>query len=167
MVNNQLFTGILLIDYISPLYTGNMNLLYGSANLGQKQILQSTAISYTKDNYIIYVTYSKKESLLLKAQFDKNGMTNYTIFNLSDSPSETEYYYMPRVALSLAKQLIANKQSVLFCFDDITTYIFKEKNVSETSKAYVFFYNFSHLITYFRMFLSYVGNLKIIHSLQL
>jgi F0F1-type ATP synthase alpha subunit len=141
MINNQLFTGNLLIDYISPLYIGNMNLLYGGSNLGQKQILQSTILSYAKTNYIIYLTYSRKESNMLKTLLEKNEVTNYTIFNLSETPSDTEYYYLPKIALSLAKQISNNKQSVLFCFDDITTYLFKEKNVSETSKSYVLLSN--------------------------
>ncbi len=143
-----------------------MNMLYGASNLGQKQVLQSTALSSAKSNYIIYLTYSKKESIQLKSLFEKNGVSNYTIFSLSDTPSETEFYYMPRLALSLAKQLIFNKQSVLFCFDDITTYLFKEKNICETAKTYVILYKHSRLVISSQMCSSYAGSLKTIHSPQ-
>jgi hypothetical protein len=44
MINKQLFTEMPIIDYVFPLYVENINVIYGSANLGQKQILHSTAI---------------------------------------------------------------------------------------------------------------------------
>ena len=137
MVKEQLYTGMLFIDYISPLYIGNFNILYGNSNMGQKQVLNSTALNNYKGSYLVYVTYSKKEAYNLKSLLEKNENTNYTIFTLCDQPSETEFYYLPKLALSYCNFLLNNNNSVLFCFDDITTYMFKERNLSETSKSYV------------------------------
>ncbi len=141
MVKEQLYTGMLFIDYISPLYIGNFNILYGNTNMGQKQVLNSTVLNNSKDKYLVYVTYSKKEANNLKSQLDKIENTKYTIFTLSDNPSESEYYYLPKLAIAYSKFLMNKNNSVLFCFDDITTFMFKERNISEISKSYVKQYN--------------------------
>jgi hypothetical protein len=86
------------------------------------------------------MTYSKKEANSLKTQLDKFNQKDFVIFNPSDSPTETEYYYLPKLALNYANNLIANskeKLSVLFCFDDLHSYILKDKNISNTAKSYV------------------------------
>lgn len=145
-VDKTLFTGNLLVDYVFPLYSGNMNVLTGGPNLGQKQMINNTALNFLNDqtgnNYVIYVTYSKKEAIKMRELItSKNLSKNFVIFTLSENPSDSEYYYLPRIAMNFIDQIIKqnkiaeNKISLLFCWDDINTYIFKEKNIFEISKC--------------------------------
>lgn len=63
-----------------------------------------------------------------------------TIFTLSENPSDSEYYYLPTIALNYANKLIESKEGldILFCFDDISQFIFKEKSIYEgTNQPYV------------------------------
>jgi hypothetical protein len=138
-----------LVDYISPLYEGNFNILHGPSSQGQKQVLNSLGLSFLNgtpsdtEKLLIYITYSRKEANNIKQQLDKLEKSNYVIFTLSDLPSDTEYYYLPRIALAYANEAVAkaNKDlsdlSVLFLFDDVEGYIFKDKNLSQIAKSYV------------------------------
>lgn len=63
-----------------------------------------------------------------------------TIFTISENPSDAEYYYLPTIALNYSKELIKEninnitnqKQlDILFCLDDISSYILKEKKIFE------------------------------------
>jgi hypothetical protein len=131
----------LLVDYISPLYVGNFNILHGSSNQGQKHVLINIALNYLNDSnessrLIIYITYSRKEANGLYTQLSKLKRKDFVIFTLSDTPSDSEYYYLPKLALTYSKEA-SKTSSILFCFDDITSYVLKEKNIANTAKAYV------------------------------
>jgi hypothetical protein len=166
MVNEILFTGNLLIDFVNPLFTGNFNILSGSFNMGQKILLNSTAYNFaskqihiknskeinidskevndSNTNFLIYITYSNKEALKLqenlnlKQQQISDKLDNFIIFSLSETPNDSEYYYLPRFALNYAKKLINSNPhiNILFCFDDISTYMMKERNLFQTAKSF-------------------------------
>jgi len=138
-----------LVDYVSPIYKGNMNVFYGGPNLGQKQMINTTALNFlnspASNNVVVYVTYSKKEANKMSELIaSKNIKNKFVIFSLSENPSDSEYYYLPRIAINFINQLIAQncssqskeKLSILLCWDDINTYILKEKNIFEISKSH-------------------------------
>jgi F0F1-type ATP synthase alpha subunit len=97
-VNESLLTGNIIIDYVFPLYQGNFNILTGGSNLGQKQTLNSIAYNFLKknyenkdaQNYVIYITYSKKEALKIQEMFNELGIKenlnqkNFLILNLTN-----------------------------------------------------------------------------------
>jgi hypothetical protein len=69
----MIFTGNFIIDYVNPLFKGNFNIFDGNVNLGQKNILINTAENFlenslnsNQNNLVVYVTYTKKDSILLK-----------------------------------------------------------------------------------------------------
>jgi hypothetical protein len=129
---------MLLIDYINPLYLGNFNILYGNSNQGQKQVLNNIGVNYLTEEetrLLIYVTFSRKEANNMKSQLEKAGKNQFVIFTLSETPSDTEFYYLPKLALAFAAE--CQGKSILFCFDDVASYILKEKNLQNISKSYV------------------------------
>jgi hypothetical protein len=145
-VNDIIFTGNLIVDYVSPMYCGNFNIMSGKSNLGQKQLLNSAAINFlNKDNsLVIYVTFSKREANKLTELVNKNNLNqNFVIFTLSDKQSQSEYYFLPRIALNYAREVIKenshskneNSLSILFCIDDVTNNILQEKNIFQTAKT--------------------------------
>jgi hypothetical protein len=98
-------------------------------------------------NFLVYVTFSKKEANRLMEMADKFKLNkdDFIIFSLgggilgNSSNSDSEFYYLPRVGLNYVRTLIKerinliasplNKISFLFCMDDITHYILKEKTI--------------------------------------
>jgi hypothetical protein len=136
-----------LIDYISPIYKGNFNLFTGHSNFGQKQILNQIALNfldtnkYSNNNFLIYITHSKKESIKLEELFrklnEKNKLSNdkFIILTVSDNHSENEHYYLPHTALNLSKSLIQTGVNILLCHDDITNFIIAEKNIFNKAKC--------------------------------
>jgi hypothetical protein len=150
-VNETIFSGNLLLDFISPLFVGNFNILAGANNLGQLGVLNSFSSNFlnrSKSNQLVYITHSKKEALRLSEFFQQRGYTNFAIFTLSDAPGETEFYYLPRAAMNYIQNLIEShksgninqsneKMNILICYDDIMTYILKEKNIFQTAKCHM------------------------------
>ena len=144
LVDETIFTGTLIVDYGCPLYKGNFYLLSGKAKTGKKSFLRNIAFNFIKNvkkdtnKYMVYLTYSRSQALNLK-KLCSGIEDNITIFTVSESPSDAEYYYLPTLALNYAKKLIENNQTagkidVLFCFDDISQFIFKEKAIFENSQ---------------------------------
>ena len=143
-VESALLTGSILTDYISPLYKGNFNIFLGNINKGQKLMLMTTAFNFLSENnnnYVIYITFNKLEASKLENFAKANNKSNLKIFTLSNNPSESEYYYLPRLALNYIKIFCDkikpfDKKSILVCFDDFTTYVYKEKRIFENSKSF-------------------------------
>lgn len=139
----------MLIDYISPIFKGNFNILSGGPNLGQKQVLNLIALNFLDKNksgknkhIVVYITHSKKEALkisqLLALQNEKNKLKNdnFVVFTLSDKPSDTEFYYLPRIALNFINNHVKDSNvEILLLHDDITNYILQEKNLFQNAKC--------------------------------
>ena len=93
-----------------------MNVFYGAPNLGEKQMLNMTALNFLNNpetnNVVVYVTYSKKEANKMSELIaSKNIKNKFVIFSLSENPSDSEYYYLPRIAINFINQLIAENTS--------------------------------------------------------
>jgi hypothetical protein len=145
--------------------------------MGQRQLLQNIATNHLNDiggsKLLVYVTYSRKEATALKSQLDKNSkFSDYIIFTLSDNPSDTEYYNLPKLALLVTQRVIGQLKltdslDILYCFDDISTYIFKDKHLSQTSRSFVNKqYNLSQHTISSRISMSNAGSLKTSHLVQ-
>ncbi len=185
----MLFTGNIILDYLSPLYKGNFSIFSGNSSMGQKNTLINTAANFLnspsehkENNFLIYVTYSKKDALMLKEKIKKNfeekesqknidiedfdvkdleklknkqkndlgtsfshSNKKYCILTLNDNPTNSEYYFLPKISLNYAKSLLKNseeifgnknKLNILFCFDDMSIFALKEKIIYDTSKLY-------------------------------
>lgn len=188
----MLFTGNLIIDYLSPIYKGNFNVFTGNPNLGQKNTMFyalnnffNFSKSLNENFFVVYVTYSKKDAILVKDKIEKNfeqakikflddiknknleefnigeieknlnqekynynditSNNKYCIFTLNDNNCDSEFTYLPKVALNFANMILHNsetifgnkqKLNILFCFDDVTTFALKEKMHYHSSLLY-------------------------------
>ncbi len=105
----------------------------GPANMGQKQTLNSIALNFLSANYenfVVYVTHSKKEAIKLSESFQNN---NFIILSLSETPTESEFYYLPRAAMKLIN--LIGMKNVLLCYDDVTNYLLNEKTIFSNAKV--------------------------------
>ena len=121
--------------------------------MGQKNLILNTMQNFNcpenfdQNNLTVYVTYSKKEAFKLKDKLINNTNNKYCIFTLSENPSDTEYYFLPRLAFNYTKNFISdfsklfenskNKLNILFCFDDLTIFALKEKKLYDSSNNYL------------------------------
>jgi hypothetical protein len=121
--------------------------------LGQKLFLNSISSNFlnkNSQNYVVYITHSKVEALKLSNLFVQQGQKNFAIFCPSENMGENEFYYLPRAALNFIQSLIEQHKNlckdsshttsslnVLLCYDDIMTYILKEKNIFQTAKSHL------------------------------
>lgn len=192
-VEDILFTGNLIIDFLNPLYKGNFSIFSGNSSMGQRNSLinsssnfLSSPVKFNENHFLIYVTYSKKDAILLKdkliknfeiqekefnessnnkeiEEFDIKDLENlkakskdyrennfnsnkkFCIFTIDYNHSNSEYYYLPKIALNYAKTIKdssekifgnTNKSNILFCFDDISIFALKEKKLYDTSRLY-------------------------------
>ena len=77
-ISRPLFTGSIMVDFVNPLYQGNMIMFKGARNLGKRFLLDSTVVNFLNDKSkhtkkVVYVTYSKKSAENLKETLDKNS----------------------------------------------------------------------------------------------
>ncbi len=194
-MDDILFTGNLIVDHINPLYKGNFSVFSGHSSMGQKNCLINSSINFlasphdlNQNYFLIYVTYSKKDSIILKEKLLKNlevqekefnessknedieelnfkelenlknkcndekkeastaeSNKKFCIFTLYDKHTNSEFYYLPKIALNHAQSIKdssekifgnKNKLNILFCFDDLSIFALKEKNLYDTSKLY-------------------------------
>lgn len=185
----MIFTGNFIIDNVNPLFKGNFNIFDGNVNLGQKATLNNSAINflenskdYKENNLVVYITYSKKEAILLKNKFEKkleemgkrfnkeldeldiplkiedekinfvnSQSSKFLIFSLGDNSTNSENYYLPKIALSFTEKIIKEKEAifgnkqklnVLFCFDNLSGFIINEKKFYESAQLYQVIYLF-------------------------
>ena len=193
-VEDILFTGNLIIDYINPLYKGNFSVFSGNSSMGQRNCLINSSTNFlaspadfNENHFLIYVTYSKKDALILKEklaknleaqekeliessknteieEFDLKEIENlkhkykdnkeankiklnkkFCIFTLNDKHANSEYYYLPKIALNFTQSIKdsseeifgnKNKLNILYCFDDVSIFALKEKKLYDTSRLY-------------------------------
>lgn len=104
-MSDSLYTGSIMVDFVNPLNKGNMILFRGQRHLGKRYLVDSTVLNFlynnkanNKDNNkVIYVTFSKKSAESLKKSLEKEDlMNNCVIFTLSENPSDSEYYLLPK-----------------------------------------------------------------------
>lgn len=203
-VEDVLFTGNLIVDYLNPLYKGNFSIFSGNSSMGQRNCLINSSINFltspanfNENNCLIYVTYSKKDATILKEKLTKNleaqekeliessknkeieefdvkelenlknkskynkeanqpkSNKKFCIFTLTDKQANSEFYYLPKVALNYAQSIKdsseeifgnKNKLNILFCFDDISIFALKEKKLYDTSRLYQVNFLFNYFL---------------------
>ena len=149
LTEETIFTGSLIIDYGCPLYKGNFHMISGKSKLGKKTFLRNITVNFLSEKkkvlnhkHLIYLTYSRSQAINLKKLCSNNGkfkinIENITIFTLSENPSDSEIYYLPTIALNYANRLIESNSNenldIVFCFDDISQFIFKEKTIFDNT----------------------------------
>lgn len=160
--------------------------------MGQRNCLINTSTNFLaspadfKENHLlVYVTYSKKDAILLKEKLTKsleahekeliesskdieleditelqkmknktqsnkdnnkiNSNKRFCIFTLNDKQANSEFYYLPKIALEYAQKIMnsseevfgnKNKLNILLCFDDVSIFALKEKKLYDTSRLY-------------------------------
>lgn len=139
-VDEPIYTGLGLIDFVNPLYKGNFHLFKGNSRSGHKQLLQNLS-KQNDDTLNVSVFFSKKD-----AEEFYNSLVNpenFVIFTLNEN-TEAEFYYLPRLALNFiheyidlfADPLAKQKLNIVLCFNDLANYFIKESSLFNLAKQY-------------------------------
>ncbi|QJR44186.1 MSC_0619 family F1-like ATPase alpha subunit [Mycoplasma miroungirhinis] len=129
-LNEQLYTGINVIDLLIPIGKGQRQLIIGDRQTGKTHIALNTIINQTNKNVkCIYVAIGQKRdniSTIYQTLKQHNALKN-TIIIEADSNSVYDQYLAPYVGMAHAEN-ISQKNDVLIIFDDLTKHanIFRE-----------------------------------------
>ncbi|MCU4117250.1 ATP F0F1 synthase subunit alpha [Mycoplasma zalophi] len=129
-LNEQLYTGINVIDLLIPIGKGQRQLIIGDRQTGKTHIALSAIINQANKNVkCIYVAIGQKRdniSTVYSILKQHNALKN-TIIIEADSSSVYDQYLAPYVGMAHAENLSA-ENDVLIVFDDLTKHanIFRE-----------------------------------------
>lgn len=109
LTNAPLSTGEILIDYINPLYKGNLILMKGSANNGQEKLIENIINRF--NGRVILMTFNNKLINTVRAKFSENSnveILSVSANSLSHLDSSvfplTKSNLIPRFSLSKIKE---------------------------------------------------------------
>ncbi|WP_027334136.1 MSC_0619 family F1-like ATPase alpha subunit [Mycoplasma elephantis] len=129
-LNEQLYTGIILIDLLFPIGKGQRELIIGDRQTGKTHIAINTIINQAKKNIkCVYVAIGQKKEAITNIYntLKKYNALDNTIIIDAPSTSPYEQYLAPYVGMAHAEN-ISETNDVLIIFDDLTKHanIFRE-----------------------------------------
>ena len=133
-VDTPLHTGILAIDSMFPIGRGQRELIIGDRQTGKTSIA-TDAILNQKDTGVlcIYVAIGQKASSIARVAEDlkKHGAMGYTtIVAATASDSAPLQYIAPYAGTALAEHFMAQGQSVLIVYDDLSKHAVAYRAIS-------------------------------------
>ncbi|QJG66258.1 ATP F0F1 synthase subunit alpha [Mycoplasma phocoeninasale] len=129
-LNEQLYTGITVVDLLIPIGKGQRELIIGDRQTGKTHIAINTIINAARKNVkCVYVAIGQKRENITSIY---NNLTKYDAMKntiIIDAPATSVYeqYLAPYVGMAHAENISAN-DDVLIVFDDLTKHanIFRE-----------------------------------------
>jgi len=133
-VNEQLETGIKIIDTLIPVAKGQRMLVFGDRMSGKTSIATDAIINQkAKDVVCIYCSIVKSYSSLLKAVqlLKKYEALDYTLVVAAGASSScAEQYLAPYTATAIGEYFMDKGQDVLLIFDDLTKHAWSYRQLS-------------------------------------
>ncbi|WP_373438375.1 MSC_0619 family F1-like ATPase alpha subunit [Metamycoplasma equirhinis] len=129
-LNEQLYTGITIVDLLIPIGKGQRELIIGDRQTGKTHIAINTIINASKNGVkSVYVAIGQKReaiSKIYKTLQEHDALKN-TIILYAPATSAYEQYLAPYVGMAHAEN-IAKTNDVVIIFDDLTKHanIFRE-----------------------------------------
>ncbi|MDJ1645558.1 ATP F0F1 synthase subunit alpha [Mycoplasma sp. M5725] len=121
-LDQQLFTGINIIDLMIPIGKGQRELIIGDRKTGKTHIALNAVINQAKLNTkCIYVAIGlKKEDLMnIYNRLKEHDVLDNVIILFADSSNAYEQYLSPYIGMAHAEN-ISYEDDVLIIFDDLT-----------------------------------------------
>ena len=133
-VNEPLQTGILSIDSMFPIGTGQRELIIGDRQTGKTSIALDTIINQRgKDVVCIYVAIGQKASTVAKivSTLEKNDAMDYTIIVASTASDPAPLQYIaPYAGTSMAEYFMHKGKDVLIVYDDLSKHAVAYRTLS-------------------------------------
>jgi F-type H+-transporting ATPase subunit alpha len=125
-VNQQFYTGVMLIDTLLPVGRGQRELLFGDARSGKDLFLIDVVLNQkARDVICIYVALGKSdvEVRRLQDRFRRGGADEYTIIMAATATEAPPMIAItPMVACSLGEHFAKKGKTVLIIQDDLATH---------------------------------------------
>lgn len=126
IVDEQLASGITVIDTLFPIVCGQRIAILGNSKSGKTTaMLQLAAMQQQTERIVIYVMIAKRQTDIDQAvsSLRRNGVIGRTVVlatNVFDSLVES--YLAPYVACAIAEEFWNNGQDVIVIYDDLMTH---------------------------------------------
>lgn len=129
-LNEQLYTGLNIVDLMIPIGKGQRQLIIGDRKTGKTHIAMNVIINQAKLNTkCIYVSIGQKREEVNRIynNLKEFGILDNVIILAASSTSSYEQYLVPYIAMAHAEN-ISHDNDVLIVFDDLTKHanIFRE-----------------------------------------
>ncbi|AZZ65807.1 ATP F0F1 synthase subunit alpha [Metamycoplasma phocicerebrale] len=129
-LNEQLYTGITIVDLLIPIGKGQRELIIGDRQTGKTHIALNTIINASKNGIkSVYVAIGQKRESISRVykMLEEHDALKNTIILYAPGTNVYEQYLAPYIGMAHAEN-ISNEDDVLIVFDDLTKHanIFRE-----------------------------------------
>jgi F-type H+-transporting ATPase subunit alpha len=133
-VNQPLFTGIKMIDYLIPIGLGQRELIVGNRNVGKTQIAIDTIINQKGKNIkCIYVAIGQRASKVnaIINTLEKHGALEYTIVIFTSSSDKAMLQFIaPYAGSSIGEYFMEQGEDAIVVYDDLTKHAWCYRQIS-------------------------------------
>ncbi len=133
-LNEQLYTGITVIDLLIPIGKGQRELIIGDRQTGKTAIAIDTILNQKgKDVYCIYVAIGQKSSTISQIVDNlakQDAMKYTTIVSASASEPAPLQYIAPYTGITIAEEWMSKGKNVLIIYDDLSKHAVAYRTLS-------------------------------------
>lgn len=131
--NEQLITGMPIIDIITPIAYGQRQAIIGDAGTGKTTILSNIIDSIKNKPQTITIYLSIGQNITNVKNLEHNLRSNhnlsYIMINVNASSSSLEKYLSPFVALSIAEYFKSLQYNVVVLIDDMNSHTYAYQDI--------------------------------------
>ena len=138
LVNSQLKTNQVLIDYVNPLIKGNMFLMKGENNNGQEEFMFNI-IQEFKEGIIYIITHNNKLVRSIKEKIKSQNLKIEIMIGLHSNPqenSEVKNYLIQRLLIEKLKNENPEKE-ILVVYDNYLDFFFSNNYFINHTQLYL------------------------------
>ena len=139
-ISEQLMSGVLSIDLITPLGKGQRELVMGDRKTGKSFFVRQTTLTQAKDGaVVVYGMIGKRDSEIkqVEAWLNEQKIAKRTILVVANaSASPAEIFMTPYSAMAIAEHFAGHGKDVLLVLDDLSKHAVAYREMSLIGKRF-------------------------------